>query len=581
MEENNPNLEQNTQVMPMPNLEQNAQITPTQDLEPNTQIMPNLEQNNESINDSSNTTNTNKSKKPIVLVVAILAVIAVVVCLLITMNGNKKETKEIAAKPVLSEYAMSGNSLENFDLYFLKLENEKINKIYSPLSIKYAFEMLEEGASGTSKEQISAILGQYEARKYTNSKNMSFANAMFINEKIKDTIKSDYIENLKTKYNAEILFDSFEDVKNINSWISDKTLKLINGALDDVDPEKTFMLVNALGIDMEWENKFWKTDDGFASRIFVNYSHEHFGWSGPDKVSSIKFENKDEVSGMEIIASFNRYDIVGLLGEDKIRETVGNEFKKYLADPNNSSDIDYYLKGDHSEENVNKVVNEYLDEYIKEINKNYKAADQTTDFEFYVDDDVKVFAKDLKEYNGITLQYVGIMPTNVDLDNYVSNIDAEKINKILSNLKDLKLENFTDGVVTKISGFIPKFKFEYTLDLKNDLNKLGVTDIFDMSKSDLSNMTGQKDLFVDDVMHKANIEFTQDGIKAAAVTEIGGYGAGRLFDYIYDVPVEEIDLTFDNPYMFIIRDKSTGEVWFTGTVYEPLKWKDEPDKDLD
>ena len=32
-----------------------------------------------------------------------------------------------------------------------------------------------------------------------------------------------------------------------------------------------------------------------------------------------------------------------------------------------------------------------------------------------------------------------------------------------------------------------------------------------------------------------------------------------------------IDLDFDKPYMYIIRDKSTGEVWFAGTVYEPGK----------
>jgi len=34
---------------------------------------------------------------------------------------------------------------------------------------------------------------------------------------------------------------------------------------------------------------------------------------------------------------------------------------------------------------------------------------------------------------------------------------------------------------------------------------------------------------------------------------------------------KKIDLTFDNPYMFVIRDKDTGEVWFTGTVYEGSK----------
>ena len=77
-------------------------------------------------------------------------------------------------------------------------------------------------------------------------------------------------------------------------------------------------------------------------------------------------------------------------------------------------------------------------------------------------------------------------------------------------------------------------------------------------------------MFIEDATHKANIEFTQDGIKAAAVTTFGGRGAGSTFDYLYDVPVEKIDLTFDKPYMFLIRDKATGEIWFTGTVYNPL-----------
>ena len=33
-----------------------------------------------------------------------------------------------------------------------------------------------------------------------------------------------------------------------------------------------------------------------------------------------------------------------------------------------------------------------------------------------------------------------------------------------------------------------------------------------------------------------------------------------------------IYLKFDKPFMFIIRDKENDEVWFTGTVYEPILW---------
>ena len=84
-------------------------------------------------------------------------------------------------------------------------------------------------------------------------------------------------------------------------------------------------------------------------------------------------------------------------------------------------------------------------------------------------------------------------------------------------------------------------------------------------------------MYINDAKHKANIEFTQDGIKASAASIMSGAGAGGAFDYLYDVPVEEIDLTFDKPYMFIIRDKKSGEVWFSGTVYNPLDWTQDPD----
>ncbi|MBQ1528137.1 serpin family protein, partial [Candidatus Saccharibacteria bacterium] len=62
---------------------------------------------------------------------------------------------------------------------------------------------------------------------------------------------------------------------------------------------------------------------------------------------------------------------------------------------------------------------------------------------------------------------------------------------------------------------------------------------------------------------------SNDGIRAAAATGMGGRGAAGPWDYKFDVPVEEIDLTFDKPFLFLIHDKSTGEVWFTGTVYNP------------
>ena len=51
--------------------------------------------------------------------------------------------------------------------------------------------------------------------------------------------------------------------------------------------------------------------------------------------------------------------------------------------------------------------------------------------------------------------------------------------------------------------------------------------------------------YIEQAKQKINIEFANEGIKAAAVTEIGDYGMGVCgFDYFYDIPVEKINLDF-------------------------------------
>ena len=512
----------------------------------------------------------------ILLFIIILLITAMVVVAVYFKNEkpNTGESKvgdtEVTDTKKAFKYALKSNSLEDFDLRFLQLENERKNKIYSPLSIKYALAMLNEGTEGESKEQISNLIGDYKPNKYVNSANMSLANALFIRDSYKNSVKESFVNNLKNKYNADVEYDSFTSAKKMNSWISDKTLELIKDMIDDSSvSDLNFALINAVAIDMDWKDKFL-VHDNYDNYMNADYQHEKYSWMAPQNLLSSNFEGvKNRISGMGIIASVNNYDIVNTLGEDNIRKTVGDAFRKYLnEDPDGNAS--YYLEG----KNIETAVKEYLDEYIKEINNNYKMVNKNTDFYVYQDEKVKSFAKDLKEYNGTTLQYVAIMPEE-NLDKYISNITAEEINKIIGNLKDInKRENFKEGVITQVVGYIPKFKFDYDLNLIKDLNDMGVKDIFDENKANLKGITDEK-AYINQAKHKANIELTQDGIKAAAATFIGGAGAGEMFDYLYDVPVEKIDLTFDKPYMFVIRNKETGEVWFAGTVYEPLSLEDE------
>ncbi len=468
----------------------------------------------------------------------------------------------------LSTYAVKGHDLQDFDLFFLKAENDdKTNIIYSPLSIKYALGMLNEGAGGKSAKQISKVIGDFVPTSYTVGDHLSFANAFFVRDTFADSIKEGYAGSLTEKYGAELYLDPFTSAASINSWVSEKTFGLIKDLTQDETVQSLdFALINALAIDMDWEHKFLERPYG------ISYNHENFFLSVPyDVVPSYFNGGEDMISGMEIIAAVNNYDIIKELGEDSIRKTVGAAFREYLD--NNPYNKSYYLYGGKSYEEAEKEV---LDEYIESIAQNYGDVSSSTDFYLYVDDDVKVFSKDLQEYDGTTLTYIAVMPRTKELGEYLKNLKAADLQKVLSKQVSLESGNFKDGVVTKIVGFIPKFSFEYSLNLKDDLAKLGITDIFDPAKADLSGMTSA-DACISTAIHKANIEFTQDGIKAAAATMIGGLGAGDFFDYEFDVPVEEIDMTFDRPYLFLIADKAAGDVWFAGAVYEPLLWTADPE----
>ncbi len=519
-----------------------------------------------------------KSKKIIILLLLLSFVL--IGCGTKKEDNNKENGKKenVAEEKQKNDYRMKGNGLEKFDLFFMKLENKEENKVYSPLSIKYALEMLAEGANGETKEQIENIIGDYVARKYTNSKNMSFANGLFVKDSFKDNVKKEYIDTLKEKYYADVVFDQFKNPNNVNKWVSDKTFKLIDNLFDDIN-DLDYIIVNALAIDMEWVKQIQPEYEGFEVDLlheqYINDEYPDYPGYGIAvsaltwaDYSELDFEGYDEkAKSVRIAAIANKYDAVNVLGKESIKKTVLKAYEEYKKERQEEAKK-YGFKYEDEITDFDK----YIEEYIKELDSNYKVLGSSTDFLFYDDNDVKVFAKDLKEYDGVTLQYVGIMPKEEKLVDFVKKNDASEINSYISKLKDISLDSFEDGYLTIIDGYIPMFKMDYELDFINDLNKLGINNVFDASKADLSKIAS--DSYIAKASHKANIEFSNDGIKAAAVTSFGGAGAaGGGFDYRYDIPTRIIDLTFDKPFMYLVRDKKTGEVWFTGTVYEPIKFE--------
>src|SRR5690606_2150356 len=126
-------------------------------------------------------------------------------------------------------------------------------------------------------------------------------------------------------------------------------------------------------------------------------------------------------------------------------------------------------------------------------------------------------------------------------------------------------EMLTDifGNMNQTSMFLrmPKFQFESAFSLSDVLKELGMTNAFDRNKADFSGMTGKKDLFISEVIHKAFVAVDEEGTEAAAATAVIMETTGAA---MYDMT-----LVIDHPFIFLIRDLESGQILFIGRVLNP------------
>jgi len=188
---------------------------------------------------------------------------------------------------------------------------------------------------------------------------------------------------------------------------------------------------------------------------------------------------------------------------------------------------------------------------------------------YYKDNNITVLTMNLKENNNTQLEFMAIMPKE-NLSAYVENVSIEQINEISIKLTPASLTS--DGVNVRI----PKFKFDYDLKLKKDLMNLGIKDVFNRNTANFSKIVdlNRRRIYVSDSLHKTYIEFTEKGAKAAAASVIvmGGFTLALPGKVYKPIP---INIIIDKPFMFIIRDKRTKDIWFTGTIYKPNLWEND------
>ncbi len=161
------------------------------------------------------------------------------------------------------------------------------------------------------------------------------------------------------------------------------------------------------------------------------------------------------------------------------------------------------------------------------------------------------------------LEFVAILPKD-GVDKYINNLTEDKLNNITNGFSDA-----TSKMHVNLS--LPRFTYAYDVkDFIKVLKTMGIVTAFDEVLADFSNMIQlDENVYVGEAIHKTKIELNEKGTKAAAVTYFGLEKATGLFEKDY----EEIDIKFNKPFVYMIREKATGEILFFGTVFEPNEWK--------
>lgn len=157
-------------------------------------------------------------------------------------------------------------------------------------------------------------------------------------------------------------------------------------------------------------------------------------------------------------------------------------------------------------------------------------------------------------YKGQDLSMIVLLPKKVDgLAELEKSLTVKNLDTWLSELRK-----------QEVRVYLPKFKMTTgPLELRNILKSMGMKDAFSLPPADFSGMTGTKDLFISNVLHKAFVAVDEKGTEAAAATAVGMTTTA--------IPKPPVIFRADHPFVFLIKDNRSGSILFMGRVMNPAK----------
>ena len=364
---------------------------------------------------------------------------------------------------------------------------------------------------------------------------------------IKSTIKKE--NYLISPYSIEIALNMLKEGANGNT--KDEIEKVLpNRKISDISIKNRVNIANSLFIKDKYKNTIKKD---FKIALVDSYDSEvlYDEFKTPDVIN--EWVNK-KTDGM-IKKIINKMDDNFVLG---VANAIAVDVEWAKQFDCNDTTKEKFTKDNGKTINVEMMHNSYTNDSYKYLESKdakgiiipYKSYDSKTG---KIDYD-----------NGKNLEFIGILP-NKSVEEYIKDLTEDSLNNLIKSASSA-----SSTYEIKLS--LPRFKYEYSVDnFKDSLVKLGIKDAFDQYNADFSGIMKKSDmddnLYVGTAIHKTYIDLNEKGTKAAAVTFFG-------IDSYAALPQDKeiINIEFNRPFVYMIRDTKTKEMLFFGAVYEPNLW---------
>ena len=178
--------------------------------------------------------------------------------------------------------------------------------------------------------------------------------------------------------------------------------------------------------------------------------------------------------------------------------------------------------------------------------------EQRETFPYYVDEYLQCVEL---PYGNRAFSMVAILPAeNTPLEQFIAYLDDEVWQNIVEAMKWHQ---------EKVWLKLPRFKVECEMRLNESVENVGMKTIFDPDNAAFSNISTIA-LYVTLIQQNTFVEVNEEGTEAAAVTAIMMAPTAIGPD-----PNEPVRFFANRPFLYLIKEKSTGVILFIGRMDDP------------